>query len=555
VIRCAQSFCEYPYERCIDDHCVDIQADEPDASAGGGGGAGAGGASGGDVDAASEREFGVGGSAGGGGDQDAWIPPEDAFVPAQTPSVLIENPISGSLILDQQPEISGRVRNAEEQIRVRMVLNGEEPGEQVSLNAEGRFSLHPQLPAGQHQLKIIAEQGGMRGEAEVNFRLDFYVHNNFGSLTFNEQPFRFIGLDAPALLEVAYQAHSSGDNAALDEVFSEARALGVTVIRARAHDDRPDLPSALQTARGQYNEEGLLALDLLIARAAHHGIKLILSLIDGGEAYGGIMQYLRWGGYLTPIRDDLRRFFMEGAIRDHFKTHIEALLWRDNHLTGLKYREEPAIMAWELLHGFDGREIFADQTGDDLYAFFEEICRSLKANDPQHLLTTGDMGFDVNPTAYREEAQSLDPSLLDGSHGASWQRNLRLNEVDFASIHLNPQALSFPEDANSYANLGAAWVRSHANLATTNGKALIILSASMHNNLPLEQRRAALSAWFDELMSLRLAGIALGHYYPDSVDPGEDQAAWAWRNGTEPADPGNLYIDLIIEAAAELVEP
>lgn len=45
---------------------------------------------------------------------------------------------------------------------------------------------------------------------------------------------------------------------------------------------------------GKYDEDGLKALDYVIASASKHGIKLILSFIDNWKYYNGVDQFVDW---------------------------------------------------------------------------------------------------------------------------------------------------------------------------------------------------------------------------------------------------------------------
>ena len=66
------------------------------------------------------------------------------------------------------------------------------------------------------------------------------------------------------------------------------------------------------------------ALDRVLVEAARHGVRLILSLANNLEAYGGKTQYVRWaweeGVGLSASNDS---FFYDPAIRDYFKVYLK----------------------------------------------------------------------------------------------------------------------------------------------------------------------------------------------------------------------------------------
>jgi len=68
----------------------------------------------------------------------------------------------------------------------------------------------------------------------------------------------------------------------------------------------------------------LQALDRVLVEAGRHGVRLILSLANNLEAYGGKTQYVRWaweeGVGLSASNDS---FFFDPAIRDYFKVYLK----------------------------------------------------------------------------------------------------------------------------------------------------------------------------------------------------------------------------------------
>ena len=66
------------------------------------------------------------------------------------------------------------------------------------------------------------------------------------------------------------------------------------------------------------------ALDYVIAEARQHGIRLLLSLVNNLQAYGGKSQYVKWawqeGVGLSSSNDS---FFFDPSIRTYFKNYIK----------------------------------------------------------------------------------------------------------------------------------------------------------------------------------------------------------------------------------------
>jgi endo-1,4-beta-mannosidase len=66
------------------------------------------------------------------------------------------------------------------------------------------------------------------------------------------------------------------------------------------------------------------ALDRAVAEAGRHGVRLILSLANNLEVFGGKTQYVKWaleeGVGLSASNDS---FFFDPSIRDYFKVYLK----------------------------------------------------------------------------------------------------------------------------------------------------------------------------------------------------------------------------------------
>lgn len=64
-------------------------------------------------------------------------------------------------------------------------------------------------------------------------------------------------------------------------------------------------------------------MDFVVAEARRYGIKLMLSLVNNYESFGGKKQYVDWariqGQYLTSNDD----FFRNPVVKGYYKNHIK----------------------------------------------------------------------------------------------------------------------------------------------------------------------------------------------------------------------------------------
>jgi len=185
--------------------------------------------------------------------------------------------------------------------------------------------------------------------------------------------------------------------------------LGVNNLRvlgaAEACDVPKSLKPAIQTAPGVLNEDMLLGLDFLIQEAGRRDMKLVVFINNNWDWSGGIPQYLAWatgkpavglGGLPWKQWNRLQStFFTNAKAMSLFRDYIALLLDRTNTLTGRKYRDEPAIMAWQLANELRPGEREEDQ--DLVFATFlkwiDATSAYIHSLDRNHLVTTGSEGY------------------------------------------------------------------------------------------------------------------------------------------------------------------
>lgn len=319
-----------------------------------------------------------------------------------------------------------------------------------------------------------------------------FVRRDGSNLTLGGRPFWWTGANAYFLMESA----ARGDTAAVHEVFASARSLGMKVVRTWAFHDSPDSldPTVMQFRPGAFNERALRALDYVVARAPDYGLRLILPLVNSWDDYGGMNQYARWraeaggdgtlagrgpeqnagasvrgtGGRAYRVRPagtwGHDNFYTDSLMRSWFRAYLGALTGRMNSLTGTAYRDDPAIMAWELAN--EPRS--SDPTGRTVAGWAAEMSAHLKALDGNHLIGVGEEGFDVGTVGYTLDAYGGQQWLFDGTAGVSFSRNAALPSVDIAGIHL------YPESWNISPGTGNAWIADHVRIARDFGKPLMV---------------------------------------------------------------------------------
>ncbi|KAK9110907.1 hypothetical protein Scep_018426 [Stephania cephalantha] len=175
--------------------------------------------------------------------------------------------------------------------------------------------------------------------------LGAFVATSNAQFVVNGSPFLFNGFNSYWMMDVAIDPNQRYK---VSNVFRDASSAGLTVCRTWAFSDGGG--RALQTSPGVYNEPTFQGLDFVISEAGKHGIKLILSLVNNYNDYGGKAQYVQWArnaGVSVSGEDD---FYTNPTLKEYYKNHVKKVLTRINTITKIAYKDDSTIMAWELMN-------------------------------------------------------------------------------------------------------------------------------------------------------------------------------------------------------------
>src|SRR5262245_25869555 len=228
-----------------------------------------------------------------------------------------------------------------------------------------------------------------------------------GNFVVNGQLFRFVGTNAFWMINMG----SYGAYAYVDDQLALAQALGFTVMRVFGFGNGPDLgAAALQPGPGVFNEAAFRGFDYVLHKADLAGVRLLIALGNGNFEYGGVPQYLQWCGGGSD-RDFYERF----ACKSLYKNYITQVLNRVNTYNGRRYRDDPTIFGWELANE-PHIEYYGDRSGQVIRAWVAEMAAHVKANDPNHMVATGEEGFDITNAGYSPvSAYNYQNWLFDGN--------------------------------------------------------------------------------------------------------------------------------------------
>ncbi|KAG0619702.1 hypothetical protein M758_4G158400 [Ceratodon purpureus] len=300
--------------------------------------------------------------------------------------------------------------------------------------------------------------GGSTGSAmasvmrpEMGFAMWSFVMRLGSMLMLDGYPFYANGWNSYWLM-VAGSEESTRPR--VDEILRDGAALGLTVCRTWAFNDGSY--QALQMSPGSYDEQVFQALDYVIYQAEQNGVRLLLTLVNNWEDYGGKAQYVTWAKAEGENVEDADDFFTNSKCREYYKNHVKAVLTRVNTITQMEYRDDPTIFGWELINE---PQCTSDPSGEKLKAWVGEMAMYVKSLDRKHLLTVGTEGFYASDS---EGRSSSNPSGYFGTVGTDFIRDHDSPWIDFATAHAYPDAWLSPDTSvDEKLEFFHNWVEAH----------------------------------------------------------------------------------------------
>jgi hypothetical protein len=166
---------------------------------------------------------------------------------------------------------------------------------------------------------------------------------------------------------------------AFDRAFRAMAAAGLDTVRIDL------LWAAIEPEPGRYDEAHLGVLDAVVAAARRHRLLLHPTLFVGGEV-GDAYWDVPWRAGRHPHRDpELVRLQASQA----------AMLAR-------RWRGDPAILAWDLTDE-PPLWLFPDTTDNEAAGWTAALADSLRADDPDHLVTIGTASQEVGLGPFRAD--------------------------------------------------------------------------------------------------------------------------------------------------------
>jgi len=322
-------------------------------------------------------------------------------------------------------------------------------------------------------LAIVLLQACQPKETE---NTDSFVTVKGTGFELNGKPYHYLGTNFWYGLNLG-STGAGGNRERLIRELDRLKALGVTNLRVMAGSEGPDtepyrmLPS-LQTSPGVYNQEVLAGLDYLLDEMGKRNMKAIMCLNNFWNWSGGMAQYIVWSGAADSIpypppnpggdwgkyQQFTAQFYTNQKAVDMFNKHIEFIVNHKNSISGRDYKNDPAIMAWELANEPRGVNNI-----DAFLKWVDATSGLIKKLDAKHLVTTGSEG---------KTSSSFAGTDLEKDHSSK--------NIDYVTIHIWVQNWNYYDPAKADSTYDSAlsyalnYLAEHEAIAKKMNKPLVL---------------------------------------------------------------------------------
>jgi mannan endo-1,4-beta-mannosidase len=353
--------------------------------------------------------------------------------------------------------------------------------------------------------------------------------------------YRFVGFN---MWSACYLGASEQGRQRLVKELDTLKSLGCTNLRILGASEKNSLPLSLprtiQSSPGVYDEELLKGLDFLLAEMGKRGMYAVVYLNNYWQWSGGMSQYVNWSsGDVVPSPNETgggekfmpysARFYSDAKAVEMNRKYIKTLVNRVNTYSGVLYKNDPSIMAWELAN--EPRPGTDDANGEaNMPAFLkwiDETASFIHSIDHNHLVTTGTEGT--------IGCLQNDDYFLK-VHG--------FKSIDFVNLHLWAKNWSWFDSKNIAATLPSSrvnarnYINLHISLARKLGKPITMEEFGLDRDSSETKPGTPISArdiYFKDILTL----------VTDSILGGSPLAGcniWAWGGYGIPAPPEKIML-------------
>ena len=195
-----------------------------------------------------------------------------------------------------------------------------------------------------------------------------------------------------------------GDRQRLARELDKMKEMGIDNLRILVGSDgergvTTKVEPTLQEAPGVYNDTILAGLDYLLQEMGKRGMVAVLYLNNSWEWSGGYGFYLEHAGAGKQPRPDdvgypafmqaMSAYATNEKAHQLFYDYVRFIISRTNRYTGKAYKDDPAIMSWQI--GNEPRA-FSKEALPAFEKWLGEASELIRSIDPNHLISIGSEG-------------------------------------------------------------------------------------------------------------------------------------------------------------------
>lgn len=253
------------------------------------------------------------------------------------------------------------------------------------------------------------------------------------------KPYYFVGTN---FWYGAYLGATPEGRVRLQKELDQMKSIGIDNLRVLATAEQSDLTAAVRPALhlspGNYDNDLLVGLDVLLAEMGKRHMVAVLYLNNFWQWSGGMSQYVAWETGNAPFDPDVTndwngfmqnsaKFYRSDKGQGWYQNLIRTLVTRTNTITGTAYIDDPTIMSWQLAN--EPRP-GSDRDGKAFYPHYKQWLQTtaafIKSLDNNHLVSTGSEGA---------MGTLRDLDLYQDAHD--------LPEIDYLTFHMWPKNWSW----------------------------------------------------------------------------------------------------------------
>ena len=274
--------------------------------------------------------------------------------------------------------------------------------------------------------------------------------------TLNGYPFYYAGCNSYDLFTLT--------PAQIDNRMANMASDGVKVVRTWGFNHQTWC--GFEPSKGVFSEPEFETFDYIMKSAQTNGIKVIITLENYWDAYGGIDAVLGWEGLPGGTGPTKAVFYTNPNCQADYEAYVQHFVTRTNVYTGVAYKDDPTVFAWELMNEPRYEDMGEDTTGTTLRAWVDQMAGYIKSLDPKHMVSCG---LEGQGTIYGYGGDSGNPFVYIQQSPY----------IDFCTAHPYPDESWANLSTTQAAALVDAWI---SDATTKVGKPFVMEEYNTNNN-------------------------------------------------------------------------